>query len=74
MEQQIFIVKLLVLEFKVKMQISKIYIRSLIGIITAGVVTVLVGVSLPVETMAAFYVAIASYVYLDKDVSGEIPK
>ena len=74
MEQQIFIVKLSVLEVKDKMQISKIYIRSLIGIITTGVVTVLVGAELPVETMAALYIAIASYVYLDKDVSGEIPK
>ena len=56
------------------MQLSNIYIRSLIGIITAGVVTVLVGAELPVETMAALYIAIASYVYLDKDISGEIPK
>ena len=39
------------------------------AIVTAGVVTVLVGISLPVETMAAFYLALASYVYLDREVS-----
>lgn len=51
------------------MEIGKIFVRSLVGIVTAGVVTVLVGVDLPVETMAAFYGAIGIYVYLDKEVS-----
>ena len=53
------------------MKIGKIYIRSLIGIVTAGVVTVLVGATLPTQTIAAFYLAIGTYVYLDKDISGE---
>lgn len=54
------------------MQIGKIFIRSLVGIVTAGIVTVLVGVILPVETMVAMYGAIGLYVYLDKDISGNI--
>ena len=54
------------------MQIGKIFIRSLVGIVTAGIVTVLVGAILPVETMVAMYGAIGLYVYLDKDISGDI--
>ena len=57
-----------------KITIGKIFIRSLVGIVTAGVVTVLVGVTVPVEVMIAMYGAIGLYVYLDKDVSGEIPE
>lgn len=56
------------------MEIGKIFVRSLVGIITAGVVTVLVGVTVPMEVMLGMYGAIGLYVYLDKDVSGEIPK
>lgn len=56
------------------MEIGKIFVRSLVGIITAGVVTILVGVTTPVEVMVAMYGAIALYVYLDKDLSGEVPK
>lgn len=56
------------------MEISKIFVRSLIGIVTVGVVTVLVGSIIPTETLVAMYGAIGIYVYLDKDVSGEIPK
>lgn len=55
------------------MKVGKIFVRSLVGIITAGTVTVLVGSTLPVETMVAFYAAIGTYVYLDKDISGDIP-
>lgn len=51
------------------MEIGKIFVRSLVGIITAGVVTVLIGSTLPVETMIAFYAAIGTYVYLDKSTS-----
>ena len=54
------------------MNIGKIFIRSLVGIITAGVVTILVGATLPFETMASFYGALAAYVYLDRDVSSDI--
>lgn len=56
------------------MEIGKIFVRSLVGIVTAGIVTVLVGAILPTETMVAMYGAIGIYVYLDKDLSGEIPK
>jgi hypothetical protein len=56
------------------MEIGKIFVRSLVGIITAGIVTVLVGTTILPEIMVAFYLAIGSYVYLDKDVSGEISK
>ena len=58
----------------IKMEIGKIFVRSLVGIVTAGIVTVLVGAILPTETMVAMYGAIGVYVYLDKDLSGEIPK
>jgi len=51
---------------------GKIFIRSLVGIITAGTVTVLVGATLPVETMVAMFGAIGIYVYLDKEVSGDV--
>ena len=54
--------------------IGKIFVRSLIGIITAGVVTVRVGMIVPVEVMIAMYGAIGLYVYLDRDLSGEISK
>lgn len=53
------------------MEIGKIFIRSLVGIITAGVVTVLVGTTVIPEVMIAFYLAIGTYVYLDKKVSKE---
>ena len=53
-------------------KLGKIFVRSLVGIVTAGVVTVLVGATLPVETMVAMYGAIGIYVYLDKDVSGDM--
>jgi len=56
------------------MEIGKIFIRSLVGIICAGTVTVLVGAILPVETMVAMYGAIGIYVYLDKDISGDMPE
>lgn len=54
--------------------LGKIFVRSLVGIITAGAVTVLVGATLPVETMAAFYIALGVYIYVDKDVSNDAPK
>lgn len=57
-----------------KITIGKIFIRSLVGIITAGVVTVLVGATVAPEVLAGMYVAIGAYVYLDKDVSGEVPE
>ena len=56
------------------MEIGKIFIRSLIGIVTAGVVTVLVGVTVPMEVMIAMYGAIGLYVYLDRSVSDELRK
>jgi hypothetical protein len=55
------------------MQIGKIFVRSLVGIVTVGIVTVLVGATIP-EIMIAMYGAIGTYIYLDKDISGEIPK
>lgn len=54
--------------------IGKIFIRSVIGIITAGIVTVLVGATVPIEVMIAMYMAIGSYVYLDRSISDEIEK
>lgn len=51
------------------MEIGKIFVRSLVGIVTAGTVTVLVGATLPTETMIALYGAIGIYVYLDKEIS-----
>ena len=57
-----------------KMEIGKIFIRSLIGILTAGTVTVLVGAVLPTETLVAMYGAIGLYVYLDRDVSDPVQK
>ncbi len=56
------------------MEIGKIFVRSIVGIVTAGIVTVLVGATIPMEVMIAMYGAIGLYVYLDKDVSSEIPK
>ena len=53
-------------------KIGKIYLRSNVGIITAGVVTILVGATMDPQIMAALYIAIGSYIYLDKDVSGEV--
>jgi hypothetical protein len=58
----------------IKMEIGKIFVRSLVGIVTAGIVTILVGATIPMEVMIAMYGAIGLYVYLDKDISGEIPK
>ena len=52
--------------------LAKIFVRSLVAIIVVGIVTVLVGATLPVETMVAMYGAIGIYVYLDKDVSGDM--
>lgn len=54
--------------------IGKIFVRSIIGIVTAGIVTVLVGTVVPIEVMIALYAAIGGYVYLDKEVSTEVPK
>ena len=56
------------------MEFGKIFVRSLIGIITAGTVTVLVGTVVLPEVLIAMYGAIGLYVYLDKDVSVELPK
>ena len=54
-------------------EIGKIFVRSLVGILTAGAVTVLVGETLDVQTMVAFYGAIGVYIYVDKDVSNDPP-
>ena len=53
------------------MEIGKIFVRSLVGIVTAGIVTVLVGTMIIPEIMIAFYLAIGTYVYLDRDLSGD---
>ena len=53
------------------MEIGKIFIRSIVGIVAAGIVTVLVGTMIIPEIMIAFYLAIGTYVYLDRDVSGD---
>ena len=55
------------------MQMGKIFVRSLVGIITAGVVTVLVGSVVIPEVMIAMFVAIGMYVYLDRELSGDPP-
>lgn len=51
------------------MEIGKIFVRSIVGIVTAGIVTVLVGATVPIEVMIAMYSAIGIYIYLDKEVS-----
>ena len=51
------------------MEIAKIYLRSIFGIVTAGIVTVLVGVTTPMEIMLGFYGAIGIFIYLDKCIS-----
>ncbi len=53
--------------------LGKIFVRSLIGIVTAGVVTVLVGAVVPAEVIMAMFLAIGGYVYLDHDLSGDPP-
>jgi len=55
-------------------ELGRIFVRSLVGILTAGTVTVLVGAIVPMEVMLAMYGAIGAYVYLDKTVSGDIPE
>ena len=55
-------------------EFGKIFIRSLVGIISASVVTILVGADLDTTTMGAFYGAILGYIYMDKDVSNDVPK
>jgi hypothetical protein len=54
-------------------EIGKIFVRSLVGIIVAGVVTILSGETIPVEIMLGLYGMIIACIYMDKDVSGEIP-
>lgn len=51
--------------------INKIYVRSLVGIITLGIVTVIVGATTPIEVMIALYGAVCTIVYLDKDLSNK---
>lgn len=53
------------------MIIGKIYIRSIVGIMTAGIVTVFVGNIVSTEIMIAMYAAIGGYIYVDKELSGE---
>lgn len=52
------------------MELSKIYVRSLIGIVSVSAVTCLSGAT-DTQTMAAYYVTCLGMVYLDKDLSGE---
>ena len=53
------------------MQLGKIYIRSLVGILSVSAVTYLLGVT-DLQTMAAYYGTCLGMVYLDKDTSGEV--
>jgi hypothetical protein len=53
------------------MELGKIYIRSLVGIVSISAVTYLSGVT-DLQTMAAYYIACLGMVYLDKDLSGEV--
>ena len=55
------------------MQMGKVFVRSLVGIVTAGVVTVLVGMVVTPEVMVAMFLAIGAYVYLDRELSGDPP-
>ena len=55
-------------------ELGKIFVRSIVGIITAGVVTVLVGTVVDPQVMVAMYGAIGIYVYLDKAVSNDVPE
>ena len=52
------------------MQLGKIYIRSLVGILSVSAVTYLLGVT-ALQTMAAYYATCIGMVYLDKETSGE---
>ena len=53
--------------------LGKVFVRSLVGIVTAGVVTVLVGTVVEAEVMVAMFLAIGGYVYLDRELSGDPP-
>ena len=53
------------------MELGKIYIRSIVGIVSISVVTYLSGVT-DQQIMAAYYIACLGMVYLDKDLSGEV--
>lgn len=55
------------------MELGKIYIRSLIGIVSVSTVTYLLGVT-DLQTMAAYYATCLGMVYLDKDTSGDRPE
>ena len=55
-------------------ELGKIFVRSIVGIITAGIVTVLVGTVVDPQVMVAMYGAIGIYVYLDKAVSNDVPE
>ena len=49
-------------------KLAKVYIRSIVGIITMGVVTAYLG---DPSVLTQMYVAIGVVVYLDKSVSGD---
>ena len=55
------------------MRIGKIFVRSLVGILTVGVVTILVGSTVIPEVLVAMFLAIGGYVYLDRELSGDPP-
>ncbi len=55
-------------------EVGKIFVRSIVGIITIGIVTILVGHIIDPQIMCAFYLAVGTYIYIDKNVSGDIPK
>ena len=50
------------------MDIGKIYIRSLVGILTAGFVTIQIGSSIEPQILLGLYAAIGGYVLLDRSV------
>ena len=52
------------------MELGKIYLRSLVGIISVSTVTYMLGIT-DLQTMAAYYATCLGMVYLDKDTSGE---
>lgn len=55
------------------MELGKIYIRSIVGIVSISVVTYLLGVN-DVQIMAAYYGTCLGMVYLDKDTSTDRPE
>lgn len=54
--------------------IAKIYVRAIIGILGAVSATYLVGATVELEMMLGLYAAIGSYIYLDRSVSDEVQK